>query len=268
VRKIIHCDCDCFYAAIEMRDDPRLVGKPLAVGGRPERRGVVATCNYEARKFGIHSAMPMAQAVKRCPDLLIVPPSMEKYRQVARQIFAIYHSYTPLVEPLSLDEAYLDVTDSPMLAGSGTRIAEDIRRRQQPRHIMPIAKPLQPSAKGRGGAGEMRFHILAMIGSEAFAHHPKPRIPGRCFHGAQQFRIALVAHQARYRDDHAIIFGRAQFGAQSAARFGIGMELRWVSPIQDGGGVWVNAKPARISGFFFADGQINIRDASGSAFKL
>ena len=112
-----------------MRDDPRLVGKPLAVGGRPERRGVVATCNYEARKFGIHSAMPMAQAVKRCPDLLIVPPSMEKYREVARQIFAIYHSYTPLVEPLSLDEAYLDVTDSPMLAGSGTRIAEDIRRR-------------------------------------------------------------------------------------------------------------------------------------------
>ncbi|MHA6915784.1 DNA polymerase IV [Ralstonia pseudosolanacearum] len=129
VRKIIHCDCDCFYAAIEMRDDPRLVGRPLAVGGRPERRGVVATCNYEARKFGIHSAMPMAQAVKRCPDLLIVPPAMDKYRQVARQIFAIYQGYTPLVEPLSLDEAYLDVTDSPMLAGSGTRIAEDIRRR-------------------------------------------------------------------------------------------------------------------------------------------
>ena len=92
-----------------MRDDPRLVGKPLAVGGRPERRGVVATCNYEARKFGIHSAMPMAQAVKRCPDLLIVPPSMEKYRQVARQIFAIYHSYTPLVEPLSLDLSLIHI---------------------------------------------------------------------------------------------------------------------------------------------------------------
>lgn len=129
VRKIIHCDCDCFYAAIEMRDDPRLVGLPLAVGGRPERRGVVATCNYEARKFGIHSAMPMAQAIKRCPDLVILPSAMDKYRQVARQIFAIYQSYTPLVEPLSLDEAYLDVTDSTMLAGSGTRIAEDIRRR-------------------------------------------------------------------------------------------------------------------------------------------
>lgn len=120
VRKIIHCDCDCFYAAIEMRDDPRLVGWPLAVGGRPEQRGVVATCNYEARKFGIHSAMPMAQAVKRCPDLVILPSAMDKYLQVARQIFAIYQSYTPLVEPLSLDEAYLDVTDSTMLAGSGT----------------------------------------------------------------------------------------------------------------------------------------------------
>jgi len=89
VRKIIHCDCDCFYASIEMRDNPRLRGYPLAIGGRPDQRGVVATCNYEARRFGIRSAMPMSQALQRCPDLIIMPPAMEKYRQASREIMLI-----------------------------------------------------------------------------------------------------------------------------------------------------------------------------------
>jgi len=129
LRKIIHCDCDCFYAAIEMRDNPVLVGKPLAVGGRPNQRGVVATCNYEARAFGVRSAMPMSQALQRCPDLIVLPPAMEKYRAASRQILAIYHDYTDLVEPLSLDEAYLDVTASPHFRGSATLIAQDIRAR-------------------------------------------------------------------------------------------------------------------------------------------
>ncbi|HLT63649.1 MAG TPA: DNA polymerase IV, partial [Pseudohongiella sp.] len=83
MRKIIHCDCDCFYAAIEMRDNPALRGKPLAVGGASDRRGVVATCNYEARKFGVHSAMPTATALRHCPQLIVVPPRMEKYREVS-----------------------------------------------------------------------------------------------------------------------------------------------------------------------------------------
>lgn len=128
-RKIIHCDCDCFYAAIEMRDDPALRGRPVAVGGRPESRGVVATCNYEARRSGIHSAMAMAQAVKRCPDLVVIPPAMEKYRDASRQILAIYRDYTPLVEPLSLDEAYLDVSGSDRCRGSATLMADEIRAR-------------------------------------------------------------------------------------------------------------------------------------------
>jgi DNA polymerase-4 len=128
-RKIIHCDCDCFYASVEMRDDPSLRGRPLAVGGRPEHRGVVATCNYEARRFGIHSAMSSALAVRKCPDLLILPPAMEKYRIASRQIMAIYREYTADVEPLSLDEAYLDVTDSPHCKGSATLMAEQIRER-------------------------------------------------------------------------------------------------------------------------------------------
>lgn len=128
-RKIIHCDCDCFYASVEMRDDPSLHGRPLAVGGRPDQRGVVATCNYEARAYGIHSAMATAQAIKLCPDLLVLPPAMEKYRIASRQIMDIYRSYTELVEPLSLDEAYLDVTDSPHCKGSATLIAQEIRQR-------------------------------------------------------------------------------------------------------------------------------------------
>ena len=129
LRKIIHCDCDCFYAAIEMRDDPSLRGKPLAVGGRPDQRGVVATCNYEAREYGVRSAMPMSQALQRCPHLIVLKPAMDKYRAASRQILAIYRDYTDLVEPLSLDEAYLDVTDSPHFRGSATLIAQDIRAR-------------------------------------------------------------------------------------------------------------------------------------------
>jgi DNA polymerase-4 len=129
LRRIIHCDCDCFYAAIEMRDDPTLRSVPLAVGGRPEQRGVVATCNYEARRYGVHSAMAMAQALKRCPGLVIVPPAMEKYRLASKQIFAIYREYADVVEPLSLDEAYLDVTDAAQQRGSATAIAAEIRQR-------------------------------------------------------------------------------------------------------------------------------------------
>lgn len=129
VRKIIHCDCDCFYAAVETRDDPSLRGKPVAVGGRADQRGVVATCNYEARHFGVRSAMATGQAVQRCPGLIIIPPAMEKYRIASRQILAIYRDYTDLVEPLSLDEAYLDVSEARHCHGSATLMAQEIRAR-------------------------------------------------------------------------------------------------------------------------------------------
>ena len=128
-RKIIHCDCDCFYAAVEMRDDPRLRDLPLAIGGRAEQRGVLATCNYVARRFGLHSAMPTAQALQRCPQLVLLPPAMEKYRIASRQILGIYRDYTDLVEPLSLDEAYLDVSQASQCKGSATLIAQEIRAR-------------------------------------------------------------------------------------------------------------------------------------------
>ncbi len=129
MRKIIHCDCDCFYAAVEMRDDPSLRGRPVAVGGRAETRGVIATCNYEARAFGVHSAMPTARALQLCPQLVLLAPDFERYREASRRILAIYHDYTALVEPLSLDEAYLDVTGVERCRGSASLMAQEIRAR-------------------------------------------------------------------------------------------------------------------------------------------
>jgi len=128
-RKIIHIDADCFYAAVEMREDPSLQGKPVAVGGNERQRGVVATCNYEARSWGVHSAMPMAQALKLCPDLIVIRPKMDMYRQVSREIHAILQDYSDIIEPLSLDEAFLDVTASENCHGSATLMAQEIRSR-------------------------------------------------------------------------------------------------------------------------------------------
>ncbi|MFC6635178.1 DNA polymerase IV [Microbulbifer taiwanensis] len=129
MRKIIHCDCDCFYASVEMRDDPNLRGRPLAVGGASDRRGVISTCNYEARSYGVRSAMPTAQAKKLCPDLIVVPGNMKKYREASAQIRDIFLEYSESIEPLSLDEAFLDVTESGRCHGSATLMAEEIRQR-------------------------------------------------------------------------------------------------------------------------------------------
>ncbi len=111
-RRIIHLDMDAFYASVEQRDDPALRGKPVAVGGSPEGRGVVAAASYEARTFGVRSAMPMARALRQCPELVIVRPDFARYRAASQRVMAILRECTPLVEPLSLDEAYLDVTDN------------------------------------------------------------------------------------------------------------------------------------------------------------
>lgn len=127
IRKIIHVDMDCFYAAVEMRDNPSYRNRPLAVGGHEKQRGVISTCNYEARKFGVRSAMATSKALQLCPKLLVVPGRMDVYKQVSRQIRAIFARYTELIEPLSLDEAYLDVTGCTQHRGSATLIAEAIR---------------------------------------------------------------------------------------------------------------------------------------------
>ena len=126
-RKIIHIDMDAFYASVEQRDDPALRGKPVAVGGSRER-GVVAAASYEARQYGVRSAMASVTAKRRCPDLIFVKPRFEVYKAISQQIRTIFADYTPLIEPLSLDEAYLDVTDNLKGIASATRIAEDIRK--------------------------------------------------------------------------------------------------------------------------------------------
>lgn len=128
IRKIIHIDMDAFYASIEQRDHPELRGKAIIVGGDPRKRGVVATCSYEARKYGIHSAMASQQAYQRCPHAIFLRPRFEVYRNVSLQIMSIFRSYTDLVEPLSLDEAYLDVTNNHKGIASATHIARAIKQ--------------------------------------------------------------------------------------------------------------------------------------------
>ena len=122
---------DAFYASVEQRDRPELRGRPVAVGGRPEGRGVVAAASYEARAFGVHSALSMAQAVRRCPELTIVRPDFAKYRAISQQVFDLYRAVTPMVEPLSLDEAYLDVTENAWDEPYATRVAKRLKAQIQ-----------------------------------------------------------------------------------------------------------------------------------------
>jgi DNA polymerase IV len=128
LRKIIHVDMDAFYASVEQRDTPAYRDKPLAVGAVPDQRGVVAAASYEARKFGIHSAMSSRLAYCKCPELILIPPRFDVYRSISKQIHEIFHRYTDLVEPLALDEAYLDVTENRLHSPSATWIAQQIKQ--------------------------------------------------------------------------------------------------------------------------------------------
>lgn len=143
-RKVIHVDCDCFYAAVEMRDDPSLRDVPLAVGGT-EGRGVVSTCNYRARAFGVRSAMPGSEARRLCPGLVTVPVDMNRYRQVSRQVMDILRDLTDLVEPLSLDEAFLDVSDITDFRGSATLMARHLRERVREEVGITISAGVAPN---------------------------------------------------------------------------------------------------------------------------
>ncbi|MGO3398616.1 MAG: DNA polymerase IV [Serratia proteamaculans] len=154
MRKIIHVDMDCFFAAVEMRDDLSLRDIPLAIGGSADRRGVISTANYPARRYGVHSAMSTAMALKLCPHLKLLPGRMAAYKEASQHIREIFARYTPLIEPLSLDEAYLDVTDCSQCNGSATLIAEQIRQ--------TISDELNLTAS----AGIAPIKFLAKIASE------------------------------------------------------------------------------------------------------
>src|SRR3989338_3215019 len=152
---ILHIDMDAFYASIEERDRPGFRDKPMVVGGNPEKRGVVSAANYVARQFGIHSAMPTAQAKHLCPHLIVLPPRHSYYAQVSQHIRDIFHRYTPLVEPLSLDEAFLDVKHSHLLFGEPA----DIGRR--------IKREIQDELKLTASVGIAHNKFLAKVASEA-----------------------------------------------------------------------------------------------------
>jgi DNA polymerase-4 len=144
-RRILHCDMDCFYAAVEMRDDPSLAGKPVVVGGRPEGRGVVAAASYEARRYGVHSAMASSVAARRRPGIVFLPPDFTRYRRESEAIFAIFNEFTPLVQPASLDEAYLDVSEHLGRWGSATAIAREIRRRVREERRLTVSVGVGPN---------------------------------------------------------------------------------------------------------------------------
>ena len=144
-RKIIHADCDSFFASVEMRDNPELRDQPVAVGGAPDKRGVVATCNYLARRYGVHSAMPMSRAVRLCPSLVIVRNNMAKYKAVSAQVREIFERFTPIIEPLSLDEAFLDVSDCSEFDGSATLMAREIRRAVREELAITISCGIAPN---------------------------------------------------------------------------------------------------------------------------
>jgi DNA polymerase-4 len=145
VRRILHCDMDCYYAAVHMRDDPSLAGRPVVVGGDPEARGVVASASYEARRYGIHSAMPAARAKRLCPEAVFLAPDFPRYRRESDAIFAIYREFTPAVETVSLDEAYLDVTERLAPFGTASAIAKEIRRRVWEEHRLRVSIGVGPN---------------------------------------------------------------------------------------------------------------------------
>lgn len=145
MKKILHVDCDCFYAAVEMRDNPTLAHIPIAVGGQVHQRGVIATSNYIARRYGVHSAMPTAQALRLCPQLKVISPDFPRYQTVSRQIQAIFHEITDIVEPLSLDEAYLDITHVERFKGSGTWMAQWLKHTIKARTGITVSVGVAPN---------------------------------------------------------------------------------------------------------------------------
>src|SRR3954465_8159044 len=234
MRKIIHVDMDAFYASVEQRDNPELKGKPVAVGGG--HRGVVTAASYEARPFGVRSAMPSVPAKRRCPALIFVKPRFDVYRAVSQQIRAIFFDYTDLVEPLSLDEAYLDVTEDRHGLGSARAIAEDIRRRIREEtgltasagvsYCKFIAKLASDHRKPNGLGG-----ITPEKGPEFVASLPVARFHGVgpvTAHKMERLRIGTRAHPRQW----SLAALQAHFGSSADWYWRIcrGIDEREVKP--------------------------------------
>jgi DNA polymerase-4 len=233
LRKIIHVDMDAFYASVEQRDEPALRGKPLAVGGS-SGRGVVAAASYEARRFGVKSAMPSGRAIRLCPELIFRKPRFEVYKQVSDQIRAIFLDYTPHVEPLSLDEAYLDVTADLKGLGSATRIAQDIRRRiREQTQLTASAGVSYNKFLAKLASDQNKPDGLCVIrpgeGAQFVAGLPVGRFHGVGPRGAEKM-AALGIHTGADLAAKELAFLRAHFGsfAEYLFRAARGIDLRSV----------------------------------------
>lgn len=145
MRRILHCDMDSFYASVHVRDDPSLVGRPVIIGGSPEGRGVVAAASYEVRKYGVHSAMPAARAVRLCPQAVFIKPDFRRYRAESEKIFDIFRRFTPVIQPVSIDEAYLDVSEHLEPWGSATAAANEIRRQVREERGLTVSIGVGPN---------------------------------------------------------------------------------------------------------------------------
>ncbi len=235
-RKILHVDMDAFYASVEQRDNPELKGRPVVVGGHT--RGVVAAASYEARQFGIRSAMPMRDAVRRCPDLCRVPPRMSHYQAVSDEVFTIFREFTPLVEGLSLDEAFLDVTSSLNLFGDEVTIAQEVKKRIRDRTKLNASVGVAPNKLVAKIASDLDkpdglFVVHARNLREVLDPLPVRVIPGigpETLRKLIRVRVATIG-DLRLASDHDLepIFGRFTGRTRDHAA---GIDDRAVQPIR------------------------------------
>ncbi len=235
IRKIIHIDMDAFYASVEQRDDPALKGRPVAVG-HPGRRGVVAAASYEARRFGVRSAMPSTTAMRKCLELVFVPPRFDVYRSVSRQIHAIFRDYTPLVEPLSLDEAYLDVTDNLKGLPTAWATAKEIRARIRDETVLTASAGVSYNKLLAKLASDHRkpnnqFAIMPEEGEAFVAALPVAKLHGVGPVTAAKMRALGIETGADLRRQ-SLAFLQERFGKAGSWYFGVarGLDDRPVQP--------------------------------------
>jgi DNA polymerase IV len=238
-RKILHVDMDAFYASVEQRDDPSLRGRPVAVGGRPESRGVVAAASYEARTFGVRSAIPMARALRLCPDLVIVRPDFKKYGAVSAQVFALFRDVTPLVEPLSLDEAYLDVTENAWGEPLGVDVARRLKARVREETGLTASAGVAPNKfLAKIASGWRKPDGLTVIAPERIERFlqtlPVDALWGVGPKTAAKFRQAGIARLVEVRDASDELL-RSVVGswAESLRQLAFGVDERAVNPNQE-----------------------------------
>jgi DNA polymerase-4 len=239
VRRILHVDMDAFYASVEQRDDPALKGRPVVVGGRPESRGVVAAASYEARAFGVRSAIPMGRAVRLCPDLVIVPPDFRKYAAVSARVFALFRDVTPLIEPLSLDEAYLDVTENAWGEPLGVSVARRLKERIREETGLTASAGVAPNKfLAKIASGWRKPDGLTVIAPERIEHFLQ-QLPVDALWGvgpvtARKLREAGIARLVEVRAAPDEVLRRAVGSwADSLRQLSFGLDERAVNPNQE-----------------------------------